>query len=151
MVVSVGATVSIRRPTIGKRVRSDLQEHLLENDYGIAEGTNDRVALEVVLRARGELLAGRSDVIAVVDPATAVRLLADRDIVLGYVETLAAEAAVRRGGGDDLRARAIEQRALAIARAVPQTNQRDEELDALVAGLNRRASESTTPREDAGG
>lgn len=132
--------MSIRRPTLGKRVRSDLQEHLLENAYGIAERTNDRVALEFVLRARSELLAGRGDVIAVVDPTTAVRLLGDRDVILGYVETLAAEAAVRRGGGDESRALQLEQRALAIARAVPQTNAHDEELDELVAGLNQRAS-----------
>ena len=138
--------MSIRRPTIGKRVRSDLQEHLLANAYGIGERTNDRVALDVVLRARGELLAGRADVIAVVDPSTAVRLLGDRDVILGYVETLAAEAAVRRGGGDEQRARTLEHRALAIARAVPQTNERDEELDALVAGLNRRdATTSESP------
>ena len=130
--------MSIRRPTIGSRNRSTLEEYLRAKEYEVDARINDRVALDELLRIRGELLGGSRGIIPAVDPATAVRLLGDPDAVLGYAETLAAEAAVRRGRGEESTAGALEERALAVALAMPEAGDRAAERQELVAALKRR-------------
>jgi len=134
---SMEARVSIRRPTAGSRSRVQLRELFVAGAYDASERTNDRLSLDALLRVRQELLAGRRE-IEVMDPVTAARLLGDRNAILGYAESLAAEASVRRNSGEEAAAQRLEARALAVVLASSDSAV-DAEIAGFVAGLRHRA------------
>jgi hypothetical protein len=129
--------MSIRRPAAGSRSRAQLRDLFVAAAYDVSERANGRLSLDAVLRIRVELLTGRRE-IELVDPVTAARLLGDRDAILGYAESLAAEAAARRETGEDAGAQRLEERALAVVLASARWDD-DTELSAFVDGLRRRA------------
>ncbi|MDQ6829635.1 MAG: hypothetical protein M3081_12265 [Gemmatimonadota bacterium] len=132
--------MSIRRPTPGSRIRQTLTNQFVADGYRASARMTERVKLDYVLRVRSELSAGREDLMRMLGTSSLVQLLGDADTVVAYAETLAAEAAIRRAAGEESRAGAIEQRALAIALELQKTLPHpDAELDALIEALRERA------------
>lgn len=135
--------MSVRRQTTGSRIRKTLIDGLLAAGYRASERTCEKVQLDYVLRNRGELSAGRDDLLRMLNAPSLVQLLGDADSVAAYAETFGAEAAIRRAAGEEARATAIEQRALAIALELQKIlPQRDAELNALIESLRERVTNS---------
>jgi len=116
--------------TVRKRLRA-----FLETFSGVPPTPEEnRIRLEFVLRARGELVAGQGDLLRLLGPSGAADALGEPDRIAAYAETLAAEAMISEAAGQTERADAIRKHAVAIAReAQRRAVAPDAEVDSLIA------------------
>ena len=93
----------------------------------------NRLRLELVLKARKELAGGQADLLRLLGPTAAADALGDAERVAAYAESLAVEAMINDAAGQTDRAEALRRQAVTIAReaqrraAVP-----DSEIERLI-------------------
>jgi hypothetical protein len=116
--------------TVRKRLRAFLET--LSGTPPTPE--ENRIRLEFVLRARGELVAGQGELLRLLGPSGAADALGDPDRIAAYAETLAAEAMISEAAGQTERADVIRKHAVAIAReAQRRAVAPDAQVDSLIA------------------
>jgi len=102
---------------------------------------DNRIRLEFLLKARGELAAGNGDILRLLAPSAAADTLGDPDRIAAYAESLAAEAMISDAAGEHERADAIRRHAVAVAREAQQrATVQDAEIAQLI-GRNGRLRE----------
>jgi hypothetical protein len=119
-------------------VRSRLQK-LLEMLSGDPPTTEEqKLHLELVQRARGEVAAGHGELLRLLAPPAAADALGDPERIAAYAETFATEALLCEVAGQLDRAEALRRQAVIFAReAQRRARVPDAAIDRLIADQGR--------------
>jgi hypothetical protein len=130
--------MSVFERSISGTVRSRLQK-LLETLSGEPPTPEEqKLHLELVQRARGELAAGHGELLRLLAPTAAADALGDPERIAAYAETFAMDALLAEAAGQRDRAEALRKQAMTFAReAQRRARTPDAAIDRLVANEGR--------------